>query len=177
MYKIDILLKQQQQLFHTNDLALLWQVDNPNTLYTTIKRYVQRGILIKIHKGFYSTIPLEKIDPVRLGMGYLHGFAYLSTESVLTTAGIMFQSSSYITLVAAVSRKFTIGGDDYLVRQMKGKFLYQTVGIEEKEGIRLATVERAVADLLYFHPSYHFDNRGGIDWQRVRQIQQEVGFK
>ena len=40
MYKIDVLLKQDQKVFHTQDLALLWGIINKNTLYTTIKRYL-----------------------------------------------------------------------------------------------------------------------------------------
>lgn len=177
MYKIDILLKQNQKIFHTKDLALLWQIQNLNTLYTSIKRYVQKGILIKIQKGLYATVPLENLDPLKLGLAVLHDFAYLSTESVLTLAGVIFQSANYLTFVSDHSQKFSVGKNSYLVRRMKNEFLYQSVGIEEKNGVRIATVERAVADLLYFDPSSHFDNRKGINWLKVREIQKEVGFK
>src|SRR3989337_2417083 len=56
MYKIDKLIKSGENLFHTNDLALLWQTANRNTLYTTIKRYTDKGILIPVQKGLYFTI-------------------------------------------------------------------------------------------------------------------------
>lgn len=177
MYKIDILLKQEQKIFHTKDLALLWQIKNLNTLYTSIKRYAQKGILLKIHKGLYATVPLENLDPLKLGLAVLHGFAYLSTESVLTLAGVMFQSAHYLTFVSRRSQKFSVGNYSYLVRRMKDEFLYQSAGIREKDGVMIATVERAVADLLYFNPSFHFDNRQGINWQKVKEMQKEVGFK
>lgn len=177
MYKIDILLKQEQKLFHTNDLALLWKIENLNTLYTTIKRYIQKGILIKLHKGFYATVPPEKIDPLELGVGYLHTYAYLSLESVLTRHGVIFQNENYLTLVSSFSKKFTLAGQNYLVRKMKAEFLYQPAGLEEKNGVRIATLERAVADLLYFQPRYHFDNPKSVNWQKVREIQKEVGFR
>ena len=61
MYKIDKLLKLNRDLYHTGDLGVLWEITNKNTLYTTIKRYVQKGILIPIHKGLYATKPLDKI--------------------------------------------------------------------------------------------------------------------
>lgn len=174
MYRIDILLKQDKKLFHTNDLALLWQIKIPNTLYTAIKRYVQKGILTRIHKGFYSVIPIDKLDPVEVGIGYLHGFAYLTTESVLVENGVIFQASDYITLVSSVSKKFTIGSYSYLVRKMKDEFLYQTIGLTEKRGIKVATLKRAVADMLYFNPNFHFDNRNIINWQKVLEIQKEA---
>lgn len=177
MYRIDTLLKQEQKLFHSQDLALLWQIKNPNTLYTTIKRYVQKGVLIRIHKGFYSVIPPENIDPLKLGISYLHTYAYLSTESVLAAEGIIFQVSNYITLVSNVSKKFTLYGSSYLVRKMKDGFLYQTAGLEEKNGVKVARLERAIADILYFNPRFHFDNREAIDWQKVKEIQKEVGYQ
>lgn len=177
MYRIDILLKQEQKLFHTQDLALLWDIKRLNTLYTAIKRYVQKGVLIRIHKGFYSVVPLEKINPVELGISYLHKYTYLSTESILREKGIIFQEGGYITLISSVSKKFAVSKYNYLVRSMKKEFLYQTAGLIENEGIRIATIERAVADLLYFNPYYHFDNPQVIDWQKVKKIQKEVGYR
>ncbi len=176
MYRINILLKQKRKLFHTRDLALLWGNPAPNTLYTTIKRYVQKGILISVHKGFYSVMPLSKIDPVALGISYIHTYAYLSLESILIKEGIMFQAGENITLVSNVSKKFSVGSNKYLVRRMKDEFLYNTSGIIGNY-IRKATPERAVADMLYFNPSFHFDNPKAIDWQKVKQIQKEVGYR
>ena len=64
MYKINKLLQAPTKLFHTQDLALLWGISNRNTLYTQIKRYVQKSILHPIHKGFYATV-----NPDRIGFG------------------------------------------------------------------------------------------------------------
>lgn len=176
MYKIDKLLKLDEKLFHTQDLAIIWEIENKNTLYTTIKRYLQKGILIPIHKGFYATVPLEKINPVRLGIGYLHTFAYLSCESVLIKSGVIFQKENYITFVSSVSKKFTIGNFSFLVRKMKEEFLYNDAGIIKKEGIWEASLERAVADILYFNPYYHFDNPKKINWRKVKEIKKVIGY-
>src|SRR3990167_5365018 len=135
MYKIDKLLKQDRQLFHTTDLALLWEMDNKNTLYTTIKRYVQKGILIPIHKGFYSTVPTDHIDPIEVGIGALHRFAYVSCESILVEAGIIFQKDQYISLISDVSRTFSIGENRYRVRKIKQSILFNDCEIINKSGI------------------------------------------
>lgn len=177
MYKIDKLLKLDRKIFHTADLALLWGITNKNTLYTTIKRYVQKGVLLPIHKGFYATVPLSQIDPVNLGVGFLHTYAYLTTESVLASHGVISQIPQAITLVSSLSKKFTIGSLSFLSRCLKSKFLYQTEGVEDKNGVFVARLERAVADMLYFNPKYYFDNPGIINWQKVKSIQKEVGYR
>jgi len=176
--KLDLLLKSSQDLFHTQDLALLWNIDNKNTLYTTIKRYIKKGALIRIHKGFYSKIPLDQVNPVKLGMSFLHSFCYLSTESILTKEGIISQDVPYITLVSGRSKKFQIGDNYYISRQMKDKFLFNETGIvEEDEEIKKATLERAVADILYYNSNYHLDAPNLVDWEKVKEIQKMVGFK
>jgi len=174
--KLNLLLKHSQNLFHTQDLALLWEVKNKNTLYTTIQRYIKRGILVRIHKGFYSKIPLEHLSPVKLGMGFLHSFSYLSTESVLFREGVISQSIPYITLVSDRSKKFKIKDNFYIARQMKDKFLFNETGIVEKDGLKQAMLERAVADMLYYDSRYHFDAPNLIDWQKVKKIRRAIGY-
>lgn len=176
MYRIDTLLKQEQKLFHTQDLALLWGVENKNTLYTAIKRYVDRGILIPIHKGFYATVPLKDINLYRLGMGYLHSYSYISTETVLVQKGIMFQESYIITLVSGRSTTFSIGKNTYISRSLTDRFLHNSAGIEVQNEIQIATTERAVADMLYFRPRFHFDNEKQIDWKKVKALQTFIGY-
>ncbi len=157
MYRIDQLLKANRKLFHTKDLALLWGITNSNSLYTLIKRYVERGILIPIHKGFYSTVSLDQIDTLRLGLGYLHRYAYLSCESILLQEGIISQYSGTITLVSDVSKRFILEGNEYLVRKLNIQYLYNDNGLIRNNGVLEASPDRAVADMLYFNPKYHFD--------------------
>jgi len=165
-----------ETVFHTKDLASLWQIENPNTLYTTLKRYTQKGLLFRIYKGFYSIKPIDQLDPLMLGIKALHQFAYVSVETVLFQKGIIQQSVDKITLISSQSKKFSIGNYCYYSRKLEDKYLYQTVGIIDKDNIKMATVSRAVADLLYFNPQAHFDADKLIDWKEVEKIQQEIGY-
>lgn len=176
MYRIDTLLKEKNRLFHTADLRVLWEIENKNTLYTAIKRYVQKGILIPVHKGFYSTVPLDEINPYVFLGGFLHSFCYISCETVLAGNGAIFQKSNYITAVSPFSKKFSLNNQDYLVRRMKDPFLYNLEGISDKGDFYQASLERAVADQLYYNPDYYFDNKKIINWKKVKKIQKEVGF-
>ena len=62
------LAKLGEQVFHAGDLAVLWQIDSPNTLYVGLKRYTDAGLLFRVFKGLYSIKPVHEVDPVLLGM-------------------------------------------------------------------------------------------------------------
>jgi len=174
--KLNTLLKQEERVFHTGDLANLWKVKNKNTLYTTIKRYIKRGVLFRAQKGLYSTINPKKLNAVELGVKAVNMFCYLSTESVLAKEGTINQQIFHTTLVSGFSKRFKLEGRSYIVRQMADKYLHNQTGIVVKNNIKTATVERAVADMFYFNSKYYFDNKSRIDWKKVKKIQKEVGF-
>lgn len=175
--KLNLLMKSGRNLFHTQDLALLWGVEKRNTLYTTIKRYVKKGVLIKITKGLYSTLPLEYIEHEELGSVLIHMFCYLSCESVLATEGVINQKVYPLTFVSSVSRKIKFDDDLFIYRKLNEKHLLNPEGIKKENGYFTASKERAVSDMLYFNPKYYFDNPSLIDWNRVEEIQRKVGYK
>ena len=170
------LAQMDEEIFHTQDLANLWQINNKNNLHTTLYRYVQKGLLNRIQKGMYSLKNIKNLDPNLLGVKFLNQFAYISTETILAEAGIIFQNPTDITLVSSKSLKFTIGGNSYTSRQLKDGFLYNDYGISLTNGYYKASLERAVADILYFNPQYYFDNKTAIDWKKVKEIQKKVAY-
>ncbi len=176
MYKVNRLLQQNRRLFHTGDLAVLWDITNRNTLYTTIKRYCRQGIIHPIFKGLYATLPIDQLDPLELGAAIIHDYCYITTETVLAAAGVISQATYAYTFAAPVSKRCTIGPHNYRYRRLQPQYLYNPIGIETRQGVATASTERAVADLLYFSPRYHLDMADSIDWDRVQAIQKEVGY-
>lgn len=172
-----ILANSGRRLFHTSDLALLWDIKNQNTLNTTTKRYVQSGLLSRVQRGLYALGDISDISPIVLGASAIHDYAYLSTESVLAQSGIILQNLSYYTFVSAKSLRFKIGDHNYYSRQLKDEYLYNKIGIYKKDGVNIATPERAVADILYFNKNYYFDNSSQIDWEAVKKIQKNINYK
>ena len=175
-YRFARLAQTGEVLFHTSDLANLWQIRNKNTLHTTIKRYAQKGLFFRIYRGFYSLKEIEKINPILLGIKALNRFAYLSAESILVKAGLILQVSNKITLISSVSKNFSIGDNFYICRKLNNKFLFNPISIELKDGFYQASIERAIADLLYFNPHYFFDGEKMINWKKVKKIQREIGY-
>lgn len=170
----DTLLKQTERLFHTQDLGVLWGIKNQQTLYTTISRYTKKGVLTPLHKGLYTTITIDQLDPYQLGVKALHSYAYVSCETMLMSYGMINSNPPVVTLISTYSRYFQIGQHHYRSRRLQDQFLYNAAGIKINAGILVATPERAIADMLYFNPRAHFD--GLVDWKTVQKLQTLIGY-
>ena len=145
-------------------------------MHTTLTRYARAGILFRIYRGFYSLKPVAQLDPLMLGIKALHEFSYVSAETVLENAGIIFQDRNKITLISSKSRKFSIGGYHYRSRKLADQYLFNQTGIKEVNGVKIADINRAAADLLYFNSRAHFDNEKLINWRQVKKKQAEIGY-
>jgi len=175
MDKISVLIQQPQKLFHTSDLKVIWGIYNESTLYQTIYRLIKKKIFFRVQKGLYSMVPLNQLDPIEIGFRAINHFSYLSTESVLAKNGIINQSPNKITFISSAPANFTINGNLYLVRQLKPQCLNNTVGIiQNDKGVFMATTERAITNMLYFQPNYHFDADNLINWKLVKNYQQQI---
>jgi len=163
-------------VFHVSDLANLWNINNSNTLYTTLKRYKQAGLIHRIQNGMYSLIPIDDLDPLLLGIKAMHKYAYISTETVLFREGIINQKPRSVTIISSVSKKFIINSNTYISRQLNDRYLFNPEGIRKSNKILTASVERAAADLLYFNAKTYFDAANLINWERVSEIQKALGY-
>lgn len=168
-----------ESVFHADDLANLWNIHNKNTLHITLFRYVKRGLIYRIYNGLYSIKKINELDSYLLGIKSLHRPAYISCESVLYEYGILNQRPQVITLVSSISKSFSVEQMYYKSRQMKDEYLFNDSGIEIINGVRKASLERAVADMLYFNKEKYLDafNSKLIDWGLVKKIIKDVGYQ
>lgn len=163
-------------IFHTRDLANLWQIKSANNLHTTLKRYAQKGLLFRIYRGLYSLKSVDQLNPALVGIKALHRYSYVSTETILVQAGIIQQKLDQTTFVSSISKKFSIGPYNFRSRKLADKFLYNETEIIIDQGIKKTSIERAIADLLYFNPKVYFDAEKLIDWKKVKAVQKSVGY-
>ena len=176
MDKLSLLLKSGRILLHTQDLALLWGIQNRHNLRITISRYIKRGILFKIFKGLYSTTPIDQIDRHQLGPILVHRFCYLSCEPILEEYGVINHKVFPLIYVSSVSKRIELNGSFYVYKQMKAEFLLNPEGVILKDGLYKASLERAVADIQYFNMNVYYDSPSLIDWERVKDIKERVGY-
>lgn len=164
----------EMPIFHIDDLARIWRINNRNTLLKTVQRYVQSGLIYRLYRGLYSIKPVEQLDPLLLGAIAINNYCYLSGETILAKEGIIFQKVNYITFTSNKTKRFKVANNKYYCRQLKDKFLYNDFGIDKSGKFNIATLERAVADILYFNPHYHFDNPKLINRTKLKEIQAVV---
>lgn len=174
--KQKILLQSSQRIFTTTDLALLWTIENRNTLIKSIQRYVDKKILYRIYKGLYSTLPVEKLNKYELGCAIGGPFSYISGETILSKNGIIFQDIKKITLFGRKAKEITIGDTTYLCRYLNNKYLLNRYGIDDNLGYSVASVERAIADIRYINPEFFLDNILSIDNDKLNILIKEVGY-
>ena len=174
--RIALLYKMNEQVFHADDLRKLWNIKEKNTLHTTLARYARAGLLNRVYRGLYSIVPVNEIDPYLLGAKALHRFCYVSAETILIKNGNIQQNIEYITLISDISKKFSTGVHSYYSRQLKDEYLHQDIGLETDGPVKLASPERAAADLLYFNPNAHLDNKKNLNWPKIRKIQKTIGY-
>ncbi len=172
---IATLLKQTEVLFHTQDLAILWGITNRNTLHMTISRYLNKGILYGIQRGLYSTILPETIPPTLLAHRALHRYSYISCETVLFTQGIISQKPQAITMMSSVSKQINVCNIQVRIHRLHDRFLYHPAGMMNATSeVPTASTERAIADILYINPFFHFD--APIDWKKIKELQHTIGY-
>lgn len=174
--KQKVLLEQDKRIFTTSDLAVLWGIENKNTLWVTINRYTSRNILYRISKGLYATVSLDKINKYELGCAISGFLSYVSAETVLQEAGIITQNVTKVTLFGRKKKEFEVSGVRYLCRYLNEKYLLNRIGISDSERFSIATQERAIVDILHINSKYYFDNKLAIDINKVNLLSKEVGY-
>ena len=177
--KTKALLEQDKRIFSINDLSILWNIDNKNTLRTTVKRYNRKGILYRIWRGLYATVPLYKLDKYELACAVSGSYSYISMESVLIQEGIITQAIPTITVLGKRNKRISINGVEIYCRYLNPKFLLNRLGIIENERYAIATAERAVCDIQYISPKYYFDNNLFLETKEseINHLKYQIGYK
>lgn len=154
----------------------MWDISNDKTLATIVYRYAKKGYLYRLRKGIYSKFPFINLDYKEAGCAIFGSGAYLSTESVLVTYGVITQSIQDHTFVGGLSQSVKIGEESFLCRKMTSRYLFNRTGVIDGTNYSQASLERAVADMLYYSPKYYFDTEKPINWDKVKEIKSLVGY-
>lgn len=176
MHKLQSLLQSDQKLFHTQDLALILSISNRHNLRVKISRYIKKGILKAVYRGLYSTVPVQSLDKFKLGSFFVHRFCYLSLYSIFERYGAINQKVHSVNYVSSVSKRKEFNGELFVYKQMNTQYLLNPEGVSFVNGVYEASLERAVADSLYFKLNAYFDSPDLIDWNRVAEIKALVGY-
>jgi hypothetical protein len=142
----------------------MWRNTDKKAVIAGINYYVSTDQLHRIRRGIYAKD--KNYDKTELACR-IYTPAYVSFETVLTRAGINFQYYGQIFIASYLAREIVVDGQVYQYRKIKNTLLTDSAGVLNKDGIAIATTERAFLDTLYLNTDYHFDNLASLTWDKV----------
>lgn len=161
-------LYQSTKTILTNkDLALIWQENDKNNLNAKTAYYVKRKNLIRLTRGVFAKD--KNYNPKELATS-IYIPSYISFETVLRDAGVIFQHYDTIFVASMWPKTMTIDTCTFTFRKLKDIVLFNSTGIVNKDNYCIATVERAFLDTIYLFPNYYFDNLNPINWEKCDDI-------
>jgi len=164
---ITSLLRAKNTVFTFKDLSLIWRKTDKNFIKKKVYRYIKAGKLYSIRRGIYAKD--KEYNKFELATKIFTP-SYVSFETVLGQAGIIFQYYSQIFVASYLTRDIVCDNQAYSFRKIKDVILTNKIGIENKEGISIATKERALLDTIYVKKIYYFDNLSPLDWKEIFTI-------
>lgn len=164
---LDILLRSPKTVFSTKDAALLWGEERRSIVSARLNKYVRAEKLINVHRGLY--VKDKNYDKLELATK-IYTPSYISFETVLAKAGVIFQFYGQIFIASYVIRELIIDGQTYSYKRVRDAILTNHTGVEAKNGYHIASPEKAFLDIVYLNKGYHFDNLAPLNWEKVFEI-------
>ena len=164
---LEVLLRSPQTIFSTKEVALLWGESNATVVSRRLNSYAQVGKLVRVRRALYAKD--RNYNRWELATR-IYTPAYISFETVLAVKGIVFQFYGNIFVASYLEREINADGQKISLVRMKDYVLSNIAGIIHKDGVAIATKERAFLDRLYVSKKYHFDNLSSLDWNKIFEL-------
>jgi hypothetical protein len=161
------ILRGNSTVFTFKDVLLASGETNASLLKRRISYYVKNKELYPVRRGIYAKN--KEYDRLELA-NKIFTPSYISFETVLARAGLIFQHYDQIFVASYLSREIVCDGRKYVFRRIKDMVLTNTSGVERKGNYFIAAKERAFLDTIYLNKAYHFDNLSSIDWDKCFEI-------
>ena len=154
-------------IFSNKELALIWGETNPDNLKSKVAYYVKRGDLIRLTRGVFAK---DKEYNSKELANSIYAPSYISFETALREAGMIFQHYETIFIAAPWGREMKIGATSIKSRKLKDEILFNSEGVINPGTYSIASPERAFLDMIYLFPKYYFDNLSPINWERCFEL-------
>lgn len=158
----------------TKDIALIWKETNRVNLLSKIKYYAKQGALIRLTRGVFAK---SKEYDVKELAASIYTPSYISFETVLREAGIIFQHHDAVFVAGPYPITKKIGGHLITFRKLKDSILYNGLGVKQEKNYSIATPERAFLDTIYLSPKFYFDNLRSVNWEACFELAKIYGNK
>jgi hypothetical protein len=164
---IQELLRSSQTVFSFKELLLKFKVDDPQELTAQLHYFIKNGDLYHLRRGLYA----KDNNYNRLELACkIFTPSYISFDTVLRAAGIIFQYDSRLFVASYQSREITCDEQTYIFKTVKPTILTNSLGVQILDNYSIATPERAFLDTIYLHKDYYFDNLEPLNWNIIYDL-------
>ncbi len=161
------LYKSTKTILTNKDLSLIWRENDVKNLNAKTAYYARRGVLIRLTRGIFAK---DKNYSLKELATSIYAPSYISFETVLREAGIIFQHYDAVFIAAKWSKTLALNGHSFVFRKLKDSILYNPSGIKGENNYSIASPSRAFLDTIYLSPNYHFDNLKSINWEQCFEL-------
>lgn len=164
---ISTILRSNKTVFSAKDIMLIWGDAVTNAVKVRINYYAKSKDLYRVRRGIYAKD--KNYNKLELATKIFTP-SYVSFETVLVKAGIVFQYYGQIFVASYLTREIVADNQTYSYKRIKDVILTNHAGIENQDNYSIASLERAFLDILYIYKDYHFDNLSPLNWEKVYEI-------
>ena len=161
------LYESSKTILTIKDIALIWEETNTVNLLSKVKYYAKQGSLIRLTRGIFAKNKEYNVKELATS---IYTPSYISFETVLREAGIIFQHHDSIFVAGPYPTTKKIGDNIIFFRKLKDSVLYSALGIKNEKNYSIATPERAFLDTIYLSPKFYFDNLRSINWETCFEL-------
>lgn len=161
------LYQHHKTILTSRDLALIWQETNTDNLKAKVAYYIKQKVLIRLTRGVFAKDENYNVKELATS---IYSPSYISFETVLREAGVIFQHYETIFVASKWPKTIELDKHTFSFRKLKDEILFNSTGIINKEEYSIASPERAFLDMIYLFPRYYFDNLKSIDWSKCDEI-------
>jgi predicted transcriptional regulator of viral defense system len=141
--------------------------EKPSLLKRRLSYYIKQGQIYSIRRGLYAKD--KNYNRLELATKIFTP-SYISFETVLVEAGIIFQHYETIFVATYQTKDIICDDQTYSFKKIKDVVLSNNAGIDNRGSFFVASKERAFLDTLYLHKDYYFDNLSPLDFKKVLSL-------
>lgn len=160
-----------QTVFSLLDFTQVNPAYTGKKLNSALKYLVKNNDLIRISKGLYA---INDDFIIQEYANKLRNPSYISLYTVLFELGVVFQPYNSIYVISQRSETKVVKNIKIIYKKIKDEILFNPLGIESKNGVFKATLERAICDKIYLGGVEYFDNLRSVDFEKMKSLNKEV---
>ena len=164
---LETILGSPKSVFTLQSLMMLTECSDTKKLTKSLHYYAKNGKLLNPRKGVYAKL---KYDEKEMACSLFRP-SYISLEYVLGRAGVVFQWDDTVTNVSYLSREVDVDGKTYRFRKINPEIWVGMEGIEQRDGVAMATPEKAFLDTVYLSAgNCYFDNLRPLSVKKINEL-------